>query len=87
MSDNAEVYGCSGRKNLSDEPIVFGVSADPKPVHTIRYFHAKSAVTQPDANGSKGTYGFEMKGWMLGIGLQQLEVLVRKLANGDRQQP
>ena len=85
MSDNAEIYGRSGRKNLSDETIVFGVSADPEPVHPIRYFHAKSAVTQADANGSIDTYRFKMKGWMLGIGLQQFEVLVCKLANGDRQ--
>ncbi len=85
MSDHAEMYGRSGRRNLSDETIVFGVSTDPEPVNTIRYFHAKSAVTHPDANRSIGTYDFEMKGWMLGIGLQQFEVLVCKLANGGRQ--
>jgi hypothetical protein len=72
------------RAFLSDKPIVFGVCPDPEPTDTVGHFYAESTVAQPNSHGAESSDRLELKGWMLGIRLQQLEVLVREFPNITR---
>ncbi len=45
---------------LTNEAIVVGVVADPKPQHAVRDADTQSAVRQSDANGPKTAKLFEM---------------------------
>jgi hypothetical protein len=62
---------------LAEESIVLGMSPNPEPEQTVFDFDGKSTVGKPDANGSILSDLLKMQGWMLRIGLEKLEVLVR----------
>jgi hypothetical protein len=53
----------------------------PEPENTIVHVYAERAIVQADANGMNPANALEMERRMFGIGLQELEVLVGKLAN------
>jgi hypothetical protein len=57
------------------------VSSDPEPTYPVRYFHTERAVVQPDANRAESSDRLELQRWVLRIGLQQLVILVREIAD------
>ena len=58
--------------------------AYPDPKNAVRRRNAQRAIVKTYADGTEAANALEMQRWMLRIGLEQLEALVRKRADLDR---
>jgi hypothetical protein len=59
------------------------MSADPEPHYSAISVHAEGAVVKSNPDGVKAADSLEMKRGMPGILFKQLELTIRKLANGQ----
>ena len=75
--------------STADQAVVVRVGADPEPMHAIGGWQTKCAVLQPDSGAVDplARQQLEMKRGVLGVRLEQPEVLVGKIANINRQGP
>ncbi len=55
--------------SLTNELIVVGMTADPKPQHAIRDADTQGAIRESDTDGPKSANLFEMQGGMAGVTL------------------
>jgi len=62
---------------LAGDSVIFGVSANPEPLHTLRHVVRQGAVVFANANRPKLPDALEMKRRMLRICFEKLEILVR----------
>lgn len=67
--------------SLADQRVVLGVCTNPDPQYAIFHIHAQGSIAESDANGPIPTDLLEVERRMLGVRLQQREVLVRKQPN------
>jgi hypothetical protein len=70
--------------SLTDDPVVVSVASDPEPQHPAYDFDTKRPVRKTDTRREETSHPLELQGWMTGIVLQQLEVLVRKITDRSR---
>jgi len=69
---------------LTGDLVVFGVRPYPDPVHAAFDLDCERAVVISDTHGPMASESLKMKRRMPRVSLQQLEILVGKLANlGD----
>ena len=75
--------------STADQAVVVRVGADPEPMHAIGGWQTKCAVLQPDSGAVDplARQQLEMVRGVLGVRLEQPEVLVGKIANISRQGP
>ncbi len=75
--------------STADQAVVVSVGADPEPMHAIGGWQTKCAVLQPDSGAIDplARQQLEMERRVLGVRLEQPEVLVGKIANLSRQGP
>src|SRR3712207_488039 len=66
--------------SLAHELVIIGVTPAPEPQHPAFDFDTKRPMRQANAHREETACPLEMQGWMPGIVLRQLEVLVRKIA-------
>ena len=59
------------------------MGTDPDPVDPALDGHPERPVVRSDANGPKITYPLEVKRGMARVGLEELIVLISKIANAD----
>jgi hypothetical protein len=70
---------------LGNHIIILGMRAYPEPEDPIVHIDAQRAVMQADTHGAISTDMLEVQGRMSGIGLQQIEALIRELLDVLRQ--
>jgi|ERR1043165_1371000 len=66
---------------LANEPVVFGMSTDPSPQHSLCDWFAECAIVCADAHGPMPTDPLEVKGWMPRIRNKQRIIVTRELLN------
>src|SRR5439155_9851753 len=70
---------------LSQRSVVVGVRSDPEPVNSLRHVVAERAVVIAHAHRPQFSDALEVERGMARVGLQQLVVLVRNLADALRE--
>lgn len=70
---------------LADDPIVIAMRPYPPPQNPVVCVNAERSIMDADAHRVMAPNTFEVKRGMSGVGLEQLELLVRQLAYGGRQ--
>jgi hypothetical protein len=69
--------------SASYESVVLRMSTDPEPHNAFISVHPQRPVVKPNADGVKATHSLEMERGMPGIPFQQLELTIRKHADGQ----
>src|SRR5439155_26721250 len=69
----------------ADDLVVVGVRSDPEPVNSLRHVVAERAVVIAHAHRPQFSDALEVERGMARVGLQQLVVLVRNLADALRE--